>query len=85
MALVECKECGHRVSSRARTCPDCGIDDPGISESGCLSTILQFVILVAIIWGISYGCETKNWGISNLDSIEKNRVDETLKDYLTPG
>ena len=24
MALIKCNECGHEVSSRAKTCPNCG-------------------------------------------------------------
>jgi hypothetical protein len=26
MALIKCKECGHEVSSKAATCPNCGIE-----------------------------------------------------------
>ena len=28
MALVECRECGERVSDAAVTCPRCGVDGP---------------------------------------------------------
>jgi hypothetical protein len=28
MALVECRECGERVSDAAVTCPRCGVDEP---------------------------------------------------------
>jgi uncharacterized membrane protein YdbT with pleckstrin-like domain len=28
MALQNCRECGHRVSTEARTCPQCGVPDP---------------------------------------------------------
>ena len=29
MALVACRECGNRVASSAKACPNCGIDYPG--------------------------------------------------------
>ncbi|MEU1349859.1 zinc ribbon domain-containing protein [Streptomyces sp. NPDC005795] len=29
MAMVACRECGHRVSDGAQICPACGIDSPG--------------------------------------------------------
>ena len=31
MALVPCRECSREVSNQARTCPHCGIGDPGNS------------------------------------------------------
>lgn len=39
MALKKCKECGEEVSTKAKTCPKCGISYPGISCSGCLKKI----------------------------------------------
>ena len=24
MALIDCRECGHRISDKATTCPNCG-------------------------------------------------------------
>lgn len=33
MALTPCKECGKKVSTLAKTCPSCGISDPGVKES----------------------------------------------------
>ncbi len=29
MALIECRECKQQVSDQAKTCPHCGIDNPG--------------------------------------------------------
>lgn len=29
MALVNCKECGQQVSTTAKTCPHCGVENPG--------------------------------------------------------
>jgi hypothetical protein len=36
MALKQCKECGHRVSGRAKACPGCGTPNPTDRRSlGC--------------------------------------------------
>ena len=32
MALTNCKECNKEVSTEAKTCPHCGVDNPGISN-----------------------------------------------------
>ncbi len=48
MGLVNCKECKKEVSDRAKTCPNCGIKNPGIGvkqqAGGCL-----FIIIIAAV------------------------------------
>ena len=36
MALTNCKECKKEVSAEAKTCPYCGIDNPGVSNPGVI-------------------------------------------------
>ena len=50
MALIKCKECGEEVSAQAKTCPHCGVKNPGVSaKSGCLGFIgLCFVVAVVM-------------------------------------
>ena len=38
MALVNCKECGKQVSTTAKTCPHCGVDNPG-GLAYCILTV----------------------------------------------
>ena len=33
MALTNCKECKKEVSTEAKTCPYCGIDNPGVIDN----------------------------------------------------
>ncbi len=51
MALKKCKECGKEISSKAKTCPNCGapIKKQISTGSGCLIIIL-FVIFIAWIF-----------------------------------
>jgi hypothetical protein len=39
VALIKCKECGRDVSSKAKTCPNCGVK-AGASQVGCGSVLL---------------------------------------------
>ena len=51
MALIKCKECGTEVSSKAETCPKCGVRVT--VKNGCLTFIvvifLGFVTLAVLI------------------------------------
>ena len=38
MALTTCKECNKEVSTEAKTCPYCGIDNPGFSDPGVIAS-----------------------------------------------
>lgn len=56
MALTKCKECKKEVSSSARRCPHCGVDDPGITAKGCILVGLAMLIpLAALITFLSNG------------------------------
>lgn len=48
MALTKCKECKKEVSTQAKTCPHCGVKDPGVKLSDML---IGLVFLVVIGWG----------------------------------
>ena len=57
MALTKCKECRHKVSTKAETCPHCGAAVENAPErktsfaSGCLSVI---VVGGIVAWLVSY-------------------------------
>ena len=51
--LATCKDCGHQVSRKAETCPQCGRQRPagGISSTVVLATVIIGLALVAfIVW-----------------------------------
>jgi len=60
MALKKCKECGHEISSDAKTCPNCG-KKQGISTTvGCLTIIVVFIFIGAVSnWNQDTGTQTK--------------------------
>jgi uncharacterized membrane protein YccC len=60
MAIVNCSECGHRISDKAKSCPSCGVSYDNSSEEaaqfivklvvlGVIGLALFFVIIPAII------------------------------------
>jgi hypothetical protein len=44
--LTQCKDCGHQVSKRAKTCPSCGVKNP----ANRTSPLTVFVVFVLIMW-----------------------------------
>jgi Zn finger protein HypA/HybF involved in hydrogenase expression len=50
MAMTKCKECKKEVSSKAATCPHCGIKNPGQKASDAIG---GFIMLIVIGWIIS--------------------------------
>ncbi len=48
MALTTCKECKKEVSTEAQTCPYCGIDHPGVTDSN--HRIVGAVVLAALLF-----------------------------------
>lgn len=47
MALIKCKECKKEVSSSAKTCPHCGIKNPGVTAG---SIVAGLGLLLVIGW-----------------------------------
>lgn len=49
MALKPCKECKTEVSTKAKTCPHCGVKNPGVTAK---DMFLGMVIFVVIVFGL---------------------------------
>jgi len=59
MALTKCKECNKEVSTGAKTCPSCGIGNPGAKKT---DQVLGLFLLIAIAGFVVWACspsETK--------------------------
>ena len=52
MALQKCDECGNKVSSKAKACPQCGapIKQEGSAGAGCLSLFIIILFVVGLAW-----------------------------------
>ena len=52
--IVNCKDCNKEVSKRAKTCPHCGVSNPGEGERAVASRwivgiIMAFLIMYALM------------------------------------
>jgi type II secretory pathway component PulL len=58
MAMTKCKECGHSVSTQAKSCPNCGAQlkgkVAGRVEAGVKWGIAGVVAVVALAFVVSY-------------------------------
>lgn len=52
MALIKCSECGHGMSDKAKTCPNCGYKKP--VDYGLLAGIILIVIFALFIGVVVY-------------------------------
>ena len=48
MALTTCKECKKEVSIQAKTCPYCGIDNPGMIDT--INRRVGVVVLALLVF-----------------------------------
>jgi uncharacterized membrane protein YccC len=44
MAIVNCSECGHRISDKAKSCPSCGVSYDNTSEE-----VAQFIVKLVVL------------------------------------
>ncbi|ECN0101371.1 hypothetical protein [Kluyvera intermedia] len=48
MAMVKCKECKKEISSKAKTCPHCGVKNPGVKASDAFGGFIFLLVLAGI-------------------------------------
>ncbi len=49
MAMTKCKECKAEVSKKAKKCPQCGVDNPGVTAKDYLVGGVALVIIVSAL------------------------------------
>lgn len=56
MALKKCKECGEKVSTRAKTCPSCGVTSPTTTGSeSCAGCLILVIAVGGLAWWFGSG------------------------------
>lgn len=80
MAFKTCKECGAEVSSKAKICPKCGLDQRNFLKKHKVLSITILVICVVVI-GIATG-ENDNNTIPTEAETSQQKVEEIIEmDY----
>ena len=50
MSLSPCRECGHKVSKQAKTCPSCGVDNPVVGVLSSISNLIKLFLVGILAW-----------------------------------
>ncbi len=70
MALIKCKECGHEVSTKAETCPNCGIQISIVAKINRYDWLKwPLVILIILIVFPAVCSRLPGFGLFNSDPI----------------
>ena len=86
MAMTKCKECGADVSKKAKKCPQCGVDNPGVTTKDyIIGGVAIAVILTALVSFFSDGEPEESGGVderavTDLDKAEAQRAKEEACD-----
>jgi uncharacterized membrane protein YvbJ len=52
MALIKCKECGHDVSTTAKTCPNCGAPTAKARQTDTSTSVARIILMVLAVISI---------------------------------
>lgn len=62
MALKPCKSCKHQVDTSAKTCPSCGVANPGVSTGDSVKGLIGLAVIVAIGFAMCSGGDKETTG-----------------------
>jgi hypothetical protein len=82
MALKPCKSCKHNVDTSAKTCPNCGVANPGVTTGSTIGgVILLVIIIIAVVVSMCSG------GKSDKPDEKQTQIDEATcrKDLQCAG
>ena len=89
MPLVTCRECGHKVSSEANSCPSCGAPSPkrsGISRPVLVLGIIALVMLLIIAVSQQNSSSPGKPAVKAQAALTRSAVVITnLDDFTWPG
>lgn len=78
MAITKCKECGKEVSKTAKKCPNCGVDNPGVTWKEYLIAIVILGIIIWAVWPSSKGDSNKTPASYPISSASYEELDSEV-------
>lgn len=57
MALKPCKSCKHEVDATAKTCPNCGVANPGLTAKQQVIGVVLLLVIIAILFKACSGSD----------------------------
>jgi hypothetical protein len=82
MALVSCKECGHKISSDVKACPQCGKKRTSSGTKGCAVLIVLFALFAVIGFIVSDNAQVKRSAILTPQQRAAERERKAKEDLL---
>jgi TonB family protein len=70
MALINCKECKKEVSTEAKTCPNCGIDSPGIENNHRFVGVVVLGVVISLFIYLFTINEPGSFGANQEQSVQ---------------
>ncbi|MBD9483884.1 zinc ribbon domain-containing protein [Pseudomonas sp. PDM14] len=55
MALTACKSCKHQVDTSAKTCPNCGVANPGVTFGQQFAGVAILLVIIAVVVSMCSG------------------------------
>lgn len=83
MAMQKCKECGSEVSSKAKKCPHCGVDNPTVSAKDALIGGLGMIVLLAGLGYFFLGGDEESADPESSVAEEEGSTGEETEDKLS--
>lgn len=74
MALKPCKSCKHTVDASAKTCPSCGVANPGVTTGSAIGGGILLVIIIAVVVSMCSG--GKGDEAAEKEAAQQKKIDE---------
>jgi RNA polymerase subunit RPABC4/transcription elongation factor Spt4 len=55
MALTACKSCKQQVDTTAKTCPHCGVANPGVTAAQGIAGVVGLLVIIAVVVAMCSG------------------------------
>ena len=83
MAVIKCKECGEKVSTKAKACPSCGALT---QKKTSLTTWFVLIAIILIIYSISKSpSSTKKITTSSIETTGENKTTTDTSNIIKPA
>lgn len=85
MAIGKCKECGAEVSSKAKSCPQCGADQRNFFEKHKIISGILVLFVLGIIGSLMSGEGSKDVNVSSSGKVEDKILTAKIGEIINTG
>ena len=77
MALINCPECKHEVSSTAKSCPNCGCSIKGANFSLSKELVLSAIVVLIFVLGLMISNPDKEQFVKYMNTELTKKIDDS--------